>query len=118
MKKMAVIILMLLFQFTLVNAQGRMTPKERVKDLKDKLELTDEQAKKVEVIFEESAVKIKEVREKNMGDRAEMMKAMMPINQEQDKKIDSLLTDKQKVKYEEIKKERRERLGRRMAPKD
>lgn len=118
MKKLLIIISLVLLQVTLVSAQGRMTPKERAANLKERLELTDEQTKKVEVIFEESAAKAKEIREKNMGDRAEMMKAMQPINEDADKKIDSLLTDTQKQKYSELKKERRERFGKRPASKD
>ena len=113
MKKLLVLLVMVLIQFTLVNAQGRMSPKERAADLKEKLELNDEQAQKVEVIFTASAEKAKELREKYAGNRADMMKAMAPINEENDKKIDSLLTDKQKEKYAQMKKERRERMGRR-----
>jgi len=117
MKKLVVILTLALLQITLLNAQGRMSPKERAKDLKDKLELNNDQYKKIESIFEESAAKVKDVRDKNSGDRGEMMKALIPINQEAEKRVDSLLTDKQKEQYDKIKKERREKIGRRLAPR-
>jgi len=106
MKKIAVVILLALFQIAVVNAQGRFSPKERAKDLKDKLELTDDQAKKVEAIYQESTDKVKELRDNNSGDRTELMKVLKPINENTEKRIDSLLTDKQKEQYAKLKKER------------
>lgn len=119
MKKAVLFILLVLLQFAVVNAQGRMSPKERVKDLKSKLELTDEQAQKIENIFTESQQKMKDYRDKNEGvSRTDMMKEMRAINENADKSIDSLLTDKQKEQYAAIKKERQERMNMRTRPQN
>ena len=114
MKLIAFVLLLVLVQLSVINAQGRMNPKERAADLKTKLELTDEQSQKIEAIFVETQQKSKEIRDSTSGNREEMMKAIKPLNEAADKKIDSILTDKQKEQYAKIKKERQERMEKRM----
>ena len=94
-------------------SQGMMmaTPEERAKRLKERLSLTEEQTKKVHEIFKNSdkerQSKMKSVR----GDREAMREQMTAIMAGTDKEIEKLLTEEQKKKYGELKKERRQMRG-------
>ena len=104
MKKIALVLVLVLFQFVLVNAQGRVTPQERAKNLKEKLELTDDQTAKVESIFVDSQKKMQELRKNVGGDRSAIRDSMKTISEQADKKITDILTDAQKEKYAQVKK--------------
>lgn len=98
-------------------AQGRMrmSAEDRAKILRDSLSLTDNQTKQVQKIYEDSQAEMQEVFQKNMGDRDAMRKAMTALNDKNDKKIETLLNDDQKVKFEKFKKDRAQmRQGGRM----
>ncbi len=79
----------------------------------DRLGLTDAQIEQVAPILAETHEKMQSFRQNSDGNRREMFGKMKQIRDEQDKKIESLLTDDQKKIYKEIKKERQEEMARR-----
>lgn len=90
----------------------RRTPEERVKQLKEQLTLTAKQEKEVLNIFKNADKKREEMfsEMQDGGDRGAMREKMMKLNDEIDAKIEKLLTKDQQKKYEELKKERRQRM--------
>ena len=98
---------------TLIAQPMRRTPEERVKQLKEQLSLDAKQEKQALEIFKENDKK-REAMFSEMSandDRDAAREKMMKMAEETDKKIEKILTKDQKKKYEEIKKERRERMG-------
>jgi len=111
MKNLLVILSFAVFTFSLsVHAQGRFTPQERVKMLKDKLTLTDEQSAKIEKILTKSDEDMKNLRSSESPDRG----AFMKIRQNTDQEILKVLNDKQKNEFNKMIEERRNRAGNRM----
>lgn len=103
------------------NFQGRMTPAERATMLKDRLDLTDEQTKKVKQIYEEWQEKMSEMRDQFEGDREQMREQIMASRNEINKKIEDILYEDQIELYREYQEERRqfrqERQGQRQGPR-
>jgi protein CpxP len=91
----------------------RMTPEQRAARLKDSLALSDDQVGKVVAIFKESDSRREDAVAAAGEDRDARMSAMRKIMDETDTRIDSLLTDSQKAKYEDMKKQRMEGFQRR-----
>jgi Spy/CpxP family protein refolding chaperone len=89
------------------------TPAERAQQLKERLSLTEEQAIAVEIIFEERQKEVSAAMDSLMGDRDAMRAFLTDQAAKTDKEIEGLLNAEQKKKYEELKKERRERRGQR-----
>lgn len=85
------------------------TPAERAERLKERLDLSDEQTKKVEAIFQKSQETTQKGMMEHMGDREAMREFMQKQMEATDKEIEKILTAEQKQKYEELKKERRQR---------
>jgi protein CpxP len=83
----------------------------RLEELKTRLALTDAQVPQVEAILKEAAEEGRRDREANPGDRQELGKRARERMQKVDAKIEALLTDDQKAKYEELKNERRQHYG-------
>jgi F0F1-type ATP synthase membrane subunit b/b' len=107
-------LLVAVFVFSTLTAQPmRRTPEERVKQLKEQLSLDAKQEKKALEIFKESDTKREAMfNEMNANDDREAgREKMMKLFEETDKKIEKILTKDQKKKYEEIKKERQQRMG-------
>jgi Spy/CpxP family protein refolding chaperone len=90
---------------------GPPSLEDRLKQLKEKLDLTKDQVEKVKKILQNSDKKREELFENGNEDREAMREQMMKIREESDKKIELLLSEKQKAKYEELKKDRRMRMG-------
>jgi hypothetical protein len=88
------------------NFQGRMNPEARAAKLKETLDLTDEQSKQVEQIYQESVEKMSEMRDQFEGDRSQMREHMMKDREEINKKIEDILYEDQKVLYREYQEER------------
>ncbi len=88
-------------------AQGmmRMTPEERVKQLKDSLGLDDKQVEQITSIFKDMAGKRQALMD-SVSDRDSRREAMMGMMKSTDEKIEALLKPDQKEKYEAIKKAR------------
>jgi Spy/CpxP family protein refolding chaperone len=87
------------------------TPAERARQLKERLFLTEEQTIAVEIIFEERQKEVTAKMDSLMGDREAMRAFMTSQAAKTDEEIEGLLNEDQKKKYEELKKERRERRG-------
>jgi len=85
----------------------------QMEELKDALDLSKDQEKKVREIIEsgfETMQKAREEMRDGGGDFEGMREKMQQMREEQNKKIKEVLSDNQWVKYEEIQKEMRERM--------
>lgn len=107
----------------------RMNPEERIANqtnrLKEQLSLTDEQTTKVKALltenmekqraeFEKRREEMQKAREEGRQMDREKMRAEMQTRMDsQDKQIEALLTPEQKKKYQDVIKERNERLNER-----
>lgn len=111
MKKLSLMLIVMLLVSFSMNAQMRRTPKERAENLKQRLELTNEQTKKVETIYTESEKKAMKIFEENSGNREENMKSFRKIMEESDAQIDKILNKKQKEAFKKFKEERMQRMG-------
>ena len=97
------------------NTASRNNPgMRRLQTMQKELDLTDAQMKEVEKIFQDSRDKFMQIRDQAQGDRSKMREMMFEMRKENDKKIEALLTDEQKEKFEEYKAERDERMKNRM----
>ncbi|MNK29962.1 hypothetical protein D3C87_483680 [compost metagenome] len=96
--------------------QGRMMmkPEERVKQLDEKLKLSDDQKTKLTTVFTEQAEAMKKFREEMQGgDRDAMREKMQKMRAENDAKVTAVLTDDQKKTYEAWQKEQRAEMEKR-----
>jgi protein CpxP len=110
----AVIGFSMLFSISTQAQPMGMSTEKRVKMLKDTLNLTDDQAAKITVIFNQQREEISAAFQKYSDDRDSMRTAMQGIMQKYDKKIDAILTKKQVTQYNVMREERRKRMGMRM----
>ncbi|GGE67109.1 hypothetical protein GCM10011413_37160 [Pedobacter psychrotolerans] len=99
--------------------QGRggmmMKPEERVKQLDEKLKLSDDQKTKLTTVFTEQAEAMKKMREDMQGaDRDAMREKMQKFRADNDTKVSAVLTDDQKKTYEAWQKEQRAEMQKRM----
>lgn len=83
---------------------------QELETLTERLNLTDEQAAKIEPILASAREQMQELRQNRSGDRQEMRSKMQSIFQERDKKIEEVLSDSQKKEYEKYQQERREQM--------
>src|SRR5689334_5817640 len=79
----------------------RMSLDDRVNALKEKLSLTKAQTDSVRVICEVANKERSDAFQAHSGDRGAMREEMQKIMESTDKKIEALLTDEQKKKYDE-----------------
>lgn len=79
--------------------------KEKLEQLKKTLELSETQAKQIEIILKATEVKMDSLREKMEDARDNAMDAMDSIIETEDKEIIKVLDESQKEKYIEMKKE-------------
>jgi protein CpxP len=96
--------------------QGRMMmkPEERVKQLDEKLKLSDDQKTKLTTVFTEQAETMKKMREEMQGgDRDAMREKMQKMRADNDAKVTAVLTDDQKKTYETWQKEQRAEMEKR-----
>lgn len=108
MKKLMVICGLLFATVGFANAQQggqrRMmaTPEERVKQLDEKVKLTDEQKTKATAVYTAAADEMKKAREEAQGgggDMTAIREKMMKMTADTDTKITALLTEDQKKTY-------------------
>ncbi len=105
--------ILFIFSITLM-AQRNFDINERLKTLKEKLELNDEQVSKIKVVLEESQDQMQELFENRAGDREEMRNKMQEIRKDSNTKIESLLNENQIEKYRKyVENERKNRRGNR-----
>ncbi len=88
----------------------QMSAEARAKMLKDSLALNDDQLAKVTKIYQDADKKRQDMFSSGSDDRQARMQAMRSLMDTTDVKIEGLLTDTQKTKYEEMKKQRMERM--------
>jgi len=96
--------------------QGRMMmkPEDRVKQLDEKLKLSDDQKTKLTAVFTEQAETMKKMREEMQGgDRDAMREKMQKMRADNDAKVNAVLTDDQKKTYETWQKEQRAEMEKR-----
>jgi len=91
----------------------RMSVENRVKILKDSLNLTDEQVTNITKILEDQREEMTTARNENRDNREAMQTARQEIMKKTDEKIKALLTEEQAKQYDEMLKARRARMGRR-----
>lgn len=113
MLKLSLFVITLIVSPSLFSQPMMRTPAERAQQLKERLDLSEEQTIAVEIIFEERQKEAAAKMDSLRGDREAMRSFMMAQMEKTDKEIEELLTPEQKKKYEELKKERRERRGQR-----
>lgn len=108
MKKLMIICGLLFSVATFANAQQggqrrpQATPEERVKQLDEKVKLTDDQKTKATAVYITQADEIKKMREEMQtggGDMTAMREKMTKMNADLDAKITTLLTAEQKTAY-------------------
>lgn len=127
-RKVAMLSLMLfVFAVLSVYAQGqpggqRQTPEERmaaqIKTLTEKLTLTADQVTKIKLLYTKNNEEMAKVRDEMMGagDREAMMAAMQKSRADLNKKIETLLDDKQKEAFAKYNKELDEARAKRQRP--
>jgi periplasmic protein CpxP/Spy len=84
----------------------------QMEELKESLELSDDQEKQVREIITAGFETMREAREgmQDGGDREAMREKMQQMREEQSQKIKTVLSEEQFTKYEQIQEERRERM--------
>ena len=104
-RKMKILIVLsaafILFAGT-INAQQRLTPQERAKNLKESLGLTNEQTIKVEQILTNSNAEIQKLQAGEIPDREQFRE----IRENSNKAILDILSEKQKTEFNKMLEER------------
>jgi hypothetical protein len=111
----AVLVVLILMSFSMIIAQPAGPPPQKmdmVKELKAKLQLTDEQVKKVETIFANNKKKIDSLFQKKNEDREADRKKMDEMRKSTNSEIEKILTKEQKAKFKEM----TEKMENRMPP--
>jgi hypothetical protein len=83
-------------------AKATTDPVEKAKGLQKQLKLTDDQTTKVAAIYKESSEKFEKIKVKEHGNTNKMVVAIAPLRTATIKKIKTVLTPVQKVKYEKL----------------
>jgi Spy/CpxP family protein refolding chaperone len=109
MKKLMLICCLVIGITAVSRAQGggrmRMSPEDRVAQMKTTLNLTDAQSTQILAIYKTSAAKRDSVR-KAGGDR----EAMRPIMMDANTKVQAILTDDQKAAFKKMMEEMRAKM--------
>jgi hypothetical protein len=93
--------------------RSRLTPEERTDRLKERLNLTEVQAKEIKQIYIEQDKKINQIRTDFSNDRSAMRDTLFTIRNETDRLIEEILNEEQLEEYEIYKEELRERMRQR-----
>lgn len=107
------LILFVAFTFTL-SAQPQQRGERMIQRLKDSLSLSADQVTKIKTILDKQQEEGKKDWDANQGDRDAMRALMMKRMEKSDIEIEKILTKEQKKKYQEIKKQRSDRMRERM----
>ena len=89
------------------------SPEERANQLKEQLDLTDEQTAAIEKIYSDMDAKMADLREQAGGDREAMRENFRALREEIDQAIEEVLFEDQIQKYREYNEQRRENMRRR-----
>ena len=101
--------------YALQGGQGRgpMSPADQVKDLTEKLSLTEDQQGKIKTILEDTRDQMQKLRaDESMSQEDKRTKAQA-LREAANGKIRDLLTDDQKKKFDQMEQERRDRMKQR-----
>jgi len=108
MKNVLLLFAMLMISITVLGQRGkRMTIDEYLNNLTDELELTQSQADSVKIILEDQRKDLTRLKEQASSDRRRMRSRMLEIIYVTDKRIESLLSEKQIEAYRKYVKKRR-----------
>jgi protein CpxP len=116
LKKSVWIIIVLFLASLLFNCaddtarRQRMTPEERAQQLQKALDLTDEQTGQVTKIYTEMREELSKLRQESGGDREAMREAIRDFREKTDARINEILTDEQKEKYQTFQQEQRKEM--------
>ncbi|MFA6469040.1 MAG: hypothetical protein WCW35_09085 [Bacteroidota bacterium] len=91
-----------------------MRGEAQLKQLQEKIGLTEEQMVKVKAIMQKAREEARAEFENSDGDREAMREKMMKRSEQTDEEIMKLLTKEQKKKYMEYRKERQKEMQERM----
>jgi Spy/CpxP family protein refolding chaperone len=90
-----------------------MNVEDQVKQLTERLNLTDDQQGKVKAILEDGRTQMQKLRGDDSMSQEDKMSKMRSIHDATTAKIRDILTDDQKKKFDELEQERRERMKQR-----
>src|SRR6267142_834898 len=93
--------------------RGPMSPADQLKDLTDKLALTDDQQAKVKTILEDTRAQMQKLRGDDSLSQEDKMAKGRALRETANGKIRDLLTDDQKKKFDQMEQERRDRMKQR-----
>lgn len=112
LKRTIILSVVLLLGLAVLNqAQMRMSPEERAKQLTEQLKLTKDQTKKVEEIFKKSQDKMQKIFDSGSGfGDPDTRDKIMKLRDESNNEVMKLLNDKQKTEYKKILEEQRKRM--------
>jgi len=105
MKKLLLICGLFVGMTTALIAQPKKVgadPVEKAKGLQKELSLSKRQTEKVTVIYKESVEKFDKIKEKEHGNTNKMLEEVRPLRVATIKKIKSVLTPGQAVKYDKL----------------
>jgi periplasmic protein CpxP/Spy len=115
MKSLHALLLILFIACTVtLSAQPQQRGERMIQRLKDSLSLSQEQVTKIKAILDKQQEEGKKDWDANQGDRDAMRTLMMKRMEKSDVEIEKILTKEQKKKYQEIKKQRQDRMRERM----
>jgi Spy/CpxP family protein refolding chaperone len=93
--------------------RGPMSPADQVKELTEKLSLTDDQQGKIKTILEDTRDQMQKIRADDSLSQEDKMAKGRALRETANGKIRELLTDEQKKKFDQLEQERRERMRQR-----
>ncbi|MEW6509118.1 MAG: hypothetical protein AB1432_15405 [Bacteroidota bacterium] len=96
--RLLLLVLLLTVTISVGVAQPRFDPKERTKELKERLKLDEKQTKQIEDIFIKQSEQMQGMFGGG-GDREQMREQMMKLREETNKKVEKVLNEKQKAEY-------------------
>jgi len=91
---------------------GLRPQKDFMEKLKKDLNLTDDQTIKIQKIFDDQHQEMAQMNDSTKTDRKAMREKMEQQRKQTNEKISALLTDEQKVKFEEMQKQQAKHFGR------
>jgi len=118
-KRMTAALVLLLGVLMLLSSAAQTQPQrisveERIKILKDKLKLSDEQTKKITTILEDQREELTIAMNDNRGDHQAMHVVIQEITKKTDNNIKEVLTEKQVKVYDKMIEDRQAQVSKRM----
>lgn len=118
MLRLLLIVILFAFVGTVSNAQMRMSPAERAKQLSESLKLNSDQLKKVETIFTKQQDQFSKMMSGGDFRNEETRNKMSKLREESNNEIMKILDKKQKVQYQKFLDEQKKRMEERRQNRD